>query len=38
MNDQPIEARINKVEWTLDRHEDSIKELRSIKRIKVFYT
>jgi len=32
MNDQPIEARINKVEWTLDRHQDSIKELRSVSK------
>ena len=32
MNDQPIEARINKVEWTLDRHQESIKELRSVSK------
>ena len=31
-----IETRINKVEWTLDRHDESIKELRSVsKELKV---
>ena len=31
-----IETRINKLEWTLDRHDESIKELRSVsKELKV---
>ena len=31
-----IETRINKVEWALDRHDESIKELRSVsKELKV---
>tara|TARA_R110000868_G_scaffold135545_1_gene348124 strand:+ start:1570 stop:1800 length:231 start_codon:yes stop_codon:yes gene_type:complete len=32
MRDQPIEARINKVEWTLERHADSIKELKNVSK------
>jgi hypothetical protein len=27
-----IETRINKMEWTLDRHDESIKELRSVSK------
>ena len=32
MKPEPIETRINKVEWTLDRHDESIKELRSVSK------
>jgi hypothetical protein len=27
-----IETRINKAEWTLERHDESIKELRGVSR------